>query len=638
MANIKDLIQSIESGDSSFDEKLAAINAMEETLVAVRAKEQEAIDENVSLIVETIATMQRKVEAQLEVAKAIMPDKGDAGRDGQPGRDGQNGQDGRNGLDGPPGPAGADGEDGVSVVDAKIDFDGSLVIGLSSGREINVGEVVAADLAEKIKVTMSTNSTVVVQDEGSTITSGVRSLNFTGTGVTATASGDSVTVNVTGGGGGGSSTITISNKTAAYTVVAGDLGTVINCTSGTFTVSLTAAATLGAGFNVWVWNSTSSGTDVITIDPSGAETIDSKATLVLRTGEGTQIVCDGTNWLIGDKKTMRGYSDNFDPSITKPTASGYGSVAIGSGAISSGDQTLAFGLSSSATGVRSLAFHGEASSGQSTAIGFNSALQRAKTITGSGAMALGGSYASGTDSFAAAIANNTSTYGAQGANSVAMGYQSKATGVNSSVALGISAIASGTSSVSIGPGCTASATNSVAIGNSSIASGQGSFAFGRFLNTNSIIGKFVFGYGPFSDAGDSQSGKLIVFRATTDATPTVLTSAGNAPSATNQLILANNQAMTVTGTVICRQSVAGSDKASGWTFTAVIRRGANAASTALVAAVTPVLVAQDLSLATTVLAITADTTNGGLAVTVTGIAATNLRWVATIETSECTYA
>jgi hypothetical protein len=38
------------------------------------------------------------------------------------------------------------------VVDAHIDFDGSLIIGLSSGRVINVGEVVAPDLAEKIKV------------------------------------------------------------------------------------------------------------------------------------------------------------------------------------------------------------------------------------------------------------------------------------------------------------------------------------------------------------------------------------------------------------------------------------------------------------------------------------------------------
>jgi hypothetical protein len=40
----------------------------------------------------------------------------------------------------------------VSVTDAKIDFDGSLVISLSNGREINVGEVVASDLAERIKV------------------------------------------------------------------------------------------------------------------------------------------------------------------------------------------------------------------------------------------------------------------------------------------------------------------------------------------------------------------------------------------------------------------------------------------------------------------------------------------------------
>ena len=246
MANIKDLIQSIESGDSSFDEKLAAINAMEETLVAVRTKEQEAIDGGVAMIVDAVATMQRKVEAQIEVAKAIVPEKGDAGHDGKDGRDGKNGQDGRNGIDGQPGPAGADGEDGVSVVDAKIDFDGSLVIGLSSGREINVGEVVAADLAEKIKVTMSTNSTVAVQDEGTTITSGVRSLNFTGTGVTATASGDSVTVNVTGGGGGGSGTITISNKTADYLVDASDLGAIINFTSGPFTAYLTAAATLGS--------------------------------------------------------------------------------------------------------------------------------------------------------------------------------------------------------------------------------------------------------------------------------------------------------------------------------------------------------------------------------------------------------
>jgi hypothetical protein len=159
MANIKDLIQSIESSDSSFDEKLAAINEMEETLEAMRSQEQEAIDDNVSLIVEAIKVMERKVEAQLEMARAIVPEKGDKGeqgRDGQNGRDGRDGQDGKDGLNGKDG---QDGADGVSVTDAKIDFDGSLVITLSSGREINVGEVVAPDLAEKIKLVTSGGGT-----------------------------------------------------------------------------------------------------------------------------------------------------------------------------------------------------------------------------------------------------------------------------------------------------------------------------------------------------------------------------------------------------------------------------------------------------------------------------------------------
>jgi hypothetical protein len=37
------------------------------------------------------------------------------------------------------------------------------------------------------------------------------------------------------------------------------------------------------------------------------------------------------------------------------------------------------------------------------------------------------------------------------------------------------------------------------------------------------------------------------------------------------------------------------------------------------------------------MALSADTTNGGLKIEVTGAAATNIRWVATIHTSEVTY-
>ena len=239
MANIKELIQSIESTDSSFDEKLEAINKMEETLVAMRQQEETAVQDNVDLIVEAIKVMENKVTAQLEVAKSIVPEKGDKGDKGDKGADGRQGIDGKNGLDGRDGKDGIDGKDGVSVRDAKIDFDGSLVITLSTGQEINVGEVVAPDLAEKIKVisTMSTNGAVAVLDEGTSITSGVKSLNFVGSGVTATTSGDNVTVTVAGGGGSGTVT-SVAATVPSFLSVAGSPIT----TSGTLAITLSGTA------------------------------------------------------------------------------------------------------------------------------------------------------------------------------------------------------------------------------------------------------------------------------------------------------------------------------------------------------------------------------------------------------------
>jgi len=155
MSSIRELIKSIEAADSSFDEKLDAINKMEETLVAMRQQEEQAVQDNVDLIVEAIKVMENKVTAQLEVAKSIVPEKGDKGDKGDSGLDGRQGVDGKNGLNGRDGKNGIDGKDGVSVTDAKIDFDGSLVITLSTGQEINVGEVVAPELQERIKLVTS---------------------------------------------------------------------------------------------------------------------------------------------------------------------------------------------------------------------------------------------------------------------------------------------------------------------------------------------------------------------------------------------------------------------------------------------------------------------------------------------------
>lgn len=81
-----------------------------------------------------------------------------------------------------------------------------------------------------------------------------------------------------------------SAKTGAYTLVAADKGALIDC-SGTWTLGLTAAATLGAGWWCYVRNV---GTGTITADPNGAETIDGLTTGVIRPGMTLLIQCDGS--------------------------------------------------------------------------------------------------------------------------------------------------------------------------------------------------------------------------------------------------------------------------------------------------------------------------------------------------------
>lgn len=82
-------------------------------------------------------------------------------------------------------------------------------------------------------------------------------------------------------------------KSSAYTVAAGDKGKVLDC-SGTWTLSLLAAATAGDGFNVSVRNS---GTGIITADPNLSETIDGGATLAISSGESAILYCTGTAWV-----------------------------------------------------------------------------------------------------------------------------------------------------------------------------------------------------------------------------------------------------------------------------------------------------------------------------------------------------
>jgi len=221
------------------------------------------------------------------------------------------------------------------------------------------------------------------------------------------------------------------------------------------------------------------------------------------------------------------------------------------------------------------------------------------------------------------------------------GESNQANASHSAVLGGVSNIASNNYSVILGGIANSSSGTYSAVvgGTSNAANGQSSAISGGNNGTaRSIVGNFVTPASAspiISSSGRSQLATLLLGRQTTDATATVLASNTSAAATTNQVILPNNSAYTFQGT--CIANVTGGGTTSGWKFEGVIKRGANAASTALVAAVTPIVIAQDVAAATWVLAITADTTNGGIAVTVTGAAATTIRWVAKIDTTEVTF-
>lgn len=93
-------------------------------------------------------------------------------------------------------------------------------------------------------------------------------------------------------------------KTANYTVVAADSGSVIkvDSTSGAVTIALTAASSLGSGFRVTILRVNSSGS-VITIDPNSSETINGALTNTLNAQYSfVELVCDGSNWFVANAR------------------------------------------------------------------------------------------------------------------------------------------------------------------------------------------------------------------------------------------------------------------------------------------------------------------------------------------------
>lgn len=83
------------------------------------------------------------------------------------------------------------------------------------------------------------------------------------------------------------------SRTAAAAITTADRGKIVSCTN-TWTAALPAVASAGAGFSFVIRNA---GSGLITLDPSGSETIDGAATLDINLGRAALVICTGTAWI-----------------------------------------------------------------------------------------------------------------------------------------------------------------------------------------------------------------------------------------------------------------------------------------------------------------------------------------------------
>ena len=135
--------------------------------------------------------------------------------------------------------------------------------------------------------------------------------------------------------------------------------------------------------------------------------------------------------------------------------------------------------------------------------------------------------------------------------------------------------------------------------------------------------------------GVCQTKTLVLGAQTTGSNATVLVSATGAAGTGNQVILPNNSAYLFKGSLVA--GVSGAGNSSAWEFRGAIKRGATAASTALVGTVILDNIAYESTASGWGVAVTADTTNGGVKVEVTGQASTTIRWACKMETTEIGY-
>ena len=428
-----------------------------------------------------------------------------------------------------------------------------------------------------------------------------------------------------------------------------------------------ATGAYGIAIGNRVWNTTA---DQISIGHGGSitgtpEKVQISESYTLPTADGTNgqvMTTDGAGTVSFTTVSGGGggspdlFDESYDGTSTAPSATGTNSVAIGKGSTASGQESMAI-LDGNSVSQDSFSVGGNVyanaiggtqigkggivggygfAANYGVSIGYQAVVAKTESI------AIGKAYSGGINSFAAQITDNTSTYGASGNNSIAIGQLSKATQTNG-VAIGKQTSSLATEGVSIGTQNTIYSPNGVGIGTTNSVLGTKGVGLGTSTYVSATYGmafgfqsrafqqsQFAFAAGHFASFGDAQGSMYILRCATTDATPTVLTTDGGASASFNQIEVQTDQCLTFDGTITAMQN--GAQSYASWRVEGLL---VNDGGTTTVANSAITVIDNQSNWGLT---LTADTGNNCLAITFTGEAAHNIRTVANIRTSEVTYA
>lgn len=368
----------------------------------------------------------------------------------------------------------------------------------------------------------------------------------------------------------------------------------------------------------------------ITFDCTASGLLCGSTDIVTASGDATVWLFTGTDWDLLSFKDQSadaaggggGGEDAFTAESTpdtNPTATGVDAIGIGDGAIagnaSADNATVAIGASASAIGIEAVAIgqFTDASGDNSVAIGGDNNDSLSADATGNNSIAIG---------------RRTN---ASANNSIAIGDNAQSTTNTESIAFGTDTLATGIAGVAIGDNADATGANCIAIGgnaqdsDSANCTAADAVAIGQHITADDI-GEFGFASGDFVTASDAHTSIFNLRNITTDATQTELFSDGSAGdiSVPSDCTLAFNVLITA------RQTDA-DDVSAGYSFFGVIDN--NAGTTALVGSLSAVTTIGEDVAGWDVTA-TADDTNDGINILVTGAVGDAVRWVARVEIVE----